>query len=117
VRVISKSRLREFWEAPGHGEAERPLTAWYRHISDRTTEWWNWSDLKTAFPSADQVGDCVVFNISGNKYRLIARLRYQSQRVYVLKVMTHKEYDENKWKKECGCFQPAPASRSGMRRR
>jgi mRNA interferase HigB len=109
--VISKSRLREFWEAPGHGEAEGPLTAWYNVVSDRNTQWSNWGDLKTTYPRADQVGDCVVFDIGGNKFRLIARVRYRTQIVYVLRVMTHREYDKDKWKEECGCFDPPPKPR------
>ena len=50
--------------------------------------------------------DCVIFNIGGNKYRLVTRILYPSQKVFILKVMTHKEYDQDKWKKECGCFAP-----------
>jgi mRNA interferase HigB len=49
-----------------------------------------------------------VFNIGGNKYRLVARVLYPSQKVFILKVMTHPEYDKNKWKEECGCYEPAP---------
>jgi len=64
--------------------------------------------VKAAFPSASIVGDCVVFNIGGNKYRLVTRIRYKSRKVFVLKVMTHSEYDEDKWKDECGCFEPSP---------
>jgi mRNA interferase HigB len=50
----------------------------------------------------------VVFNIGGNKYRLITRIRYPAQKVFVLMVMTHSEYGEDKWKDECGCFGPPP---------
>jgi len=52
-----------------------------------------------------------VFNIGGNKYRLIGRIRYAIRKVFVLKVMTHGEYDEDKWKGECGCFEPPPSSK------
>jgi mRNA interferase HigB len=54
------------------------------------------------------VGRCVVFNIGGNKFRLVTRILYTSQKVFVLRVMTHKEYDDNKWKEECGCYEPPP---------
>ncbi|MFM7843934.1 MAG: type II toxin-antitoxin system HigB family toxin [Planctomycetota bacterium] len=60
------------------------------------------------FASASTVGSCVVFNIGGNKYRLITRILFPSQKVFVLKVMTHEEYDEDKWKKQCGCYVPPP---------
>lgn len=119
MRVISKSRLREFWVLPGHGEAEGPLRAWFTQVANRTVCWHSWSDVKAYYPSASLVGDCVVFNIGGNKFRLIVRIRYATQKVFVLKVMTHREYDEDRWKKECGCFETPPgqsgsnASRAG----
>ena len=61
------------------------------------------------------VGSCVVFNIGGNKYRLRHWILYASQKVSSLKVMTHGEYDQDKWKVECGCFQPPPARRAGRK--
>ena len=126
MRVISKARLKQFWELPGHEDAEGPLRAWYTHINSKTVSWQAWGDVKASFASASMVSDCIVFNIGGNKYRLISRIRYASQKVFVLKVMTHGEYDEDKWKDECGCFEPppplkkkktAPARRPTRRRR
>ena len=123
MRVISKSRLKQFWEQPGHEDAEGPLRAWYTHVNNRTVSWQTWGDVKASFASASIIGDCVVFNIGGNKYRLINRIRYVTQKVFVLMVMTHSEYDEDKWKGECGCFEPpppaktAPAKRAKRRRR
>lgn len=108
MRVISKARLRQFWEQPGYGDSEGPLRAWYTHVSSRSVAWQSWGDVKADFASASIVGTCVVFNIGGNKYRLITRILYPSQKVFVLKVMTHEEYDEDKWKEECGCFEPPP---------
>ena len=108
MRVISRARLRAFWEEPGHEDAEGPLRAWYTHVSSRTVSWHSWGDVKADFATASSVGNCVVFNIGGNKYRLVTRILYSSQKVFVLKVMTHAEYDEDKWKEECGCFQPPP---------
>jgi mRNA interferase HigB len=61
------------------------------------------------FGSASLVGNCVVFNIGGNKYRLVTRILYPSQKVFVLRCMTHAEYDEDKWKVDCGCYDPPPA--------
>src|SRR5262249_40361006 len=109
MRVISKARLRQFWEAPGHGDAEGPLRAWYTHVNNKTVAWRLWADMKQDFPNASTVGNCVVFNIGGNKYRLATRILYPSQKVFVLKVMTHAEYDEESWKERCGCFEPRPA--------
>lgn len=108
MRVISKARLRRFWEWPRHGDAEGPLRAWYTHVNSKTIRWQSWADVKADFASASMVGNCVVFNIGGNKYRLATRILYPSQKVFVLKVMTHEEYDEDKWKEECGCYEPPP---------
>ena len=107
MRVISKARLKQFWESPGHEDAEGPLRAWYTHVNNRSVAWQAWGDVKASFASASIVGDCVVFNIGGNKYRLITRIRYATQKVFVLKVMTHRE-DEGKRKDGCGCFEPPP---------
>ena len=115
MRVISKARLKEFWESPGQKEAEQPLRAWYTHVNSRSVAWHSWGDVKALFAHASTVGDCVVFNIGGNKYRLIARLRFATQKAYVLKVMTHSEYDEDKWKDECGCFEPPPEQTKAAR--
>jgi mRNA interferase HigB len=117
MRVISKARLKNFWKVPGHGDSEGPLRAWYTHVNHRTVAWQSWGDVKADFGSASLVGSCVVFNIGGNMYRLVTRILYPSQKVFVLKVMPHEEYDQDKWKAECGCFQPPPARRIRRRTR
>lgn len=117
MRVISKSRLRQFWELPDYEDAEGPLRAWYTHVSNRTVSWHSWGDVKAEIGTASSVGNCTVFNIGGNKYRLIARILFPSQKVFVLKVMTHGEYDENKWQRECGCSEPPPKKRQGHQAR
>lgn len=106
MRVVSKSRLKRFWELPDHQDTEGPLRAWYTHVSNKSVAWQSWGDVKSAFGNASLVGNCVVFNIGGNKYRLVSRILYTSQKVFILKLMTHKEYDLDKWKEECGCFEP-----------
>lgn len=121
MRVISKARLKSFWEMPGHEDAEGPLRAWYTHVNHRSVSWQSWGDVKADYGNASLVGNCVVFNIGGNKYRLATRVLYASQKVFVLKVMTHKEYDGGKWQQQCGCFDPPPVrkprtDRQGKRR-
>ncbi len=108
MRVIFKSRLCQFWELAGYEDSEGPLRAWYTHVSNRSVDWTNWADVKADFASASLVGNCVVFNIHGKKYRLITRVLYASHKVFILKVMRHGEYDEEKWKTECGCSKPPP---------
>ena len=58
----------------------------------------NFAELKELFPSADQVANKTVFNIGGNKYRLIAALHYNRGRVYIRAILTHREYDKGNWK-------------------
>ena len=116
MRVISKARLKQFWEVPGHENAEGPLRAWYTHVSNRTVAWQSWGQVKAEFGTASLVGNCVVFNIGGNKYRLVTRILYPSQKIFVLKVMTHEEYDEDKWKKECGCYCSPPSKKRPARK-
>src|ERR1700684_2094167 len=110
MRVISKKTLRLFWENPKTPtDARSLLTAWYKVVLD--AKWHNFNELRQTFNSADQVGDCIVFNVGGNKYRVIGRVRYAKELqpgvVYILKVLTHSEYDENKWPEQCGCYSPA----------
>ena len=99
MRIISKRKLREFWEK--HPDAKDPLLDWYNVT--RKASWQNLADARESFRHADPVGDCTVFNIKGNDYRVITRIRYQAQRVYTLHVLTHKEYDKEKWKDDCSC--------------
>ena len=108
MRVISKARLQAFWRLPGHQDAEGPLRAWHTHVNNKTVSWHAWGDVKAEFGSASLVGNCIVFNIGGNKYRLITRIIYRNQKVFVLKVMPHKEYDQGIWKEQCGCLAAAP---------
>jgi len=58
----------------------------------------NFAELKKIFPSADKVGNLIVFNIAGNKVRLIAAIHYNTQCLYIRHVLTHKDYDKEKWK-------------------
>ena len=108
MRVISQSRLKQFWALAGRAEAEGPLRAWYTHVKSKRIAWRSWGDVKTSFATASLVGNCLLFNIGGNKFRLVTRILSSSQKVFVLKVLTHAEYDEKNWQEECGCFSPAP---------
>jgi mRNA interferase HigB len=94
MNVISFKRIRQF--SLTHRDAEIPLRAWFS--TTKTANWQNLSELKQIYPSADLVGRNTVFNIKGNKYRLIARIVYRSQTVFVVAVLTHEEYDLGKWK-------------------
>ncbi|KKK53842.1 hypothetical protein LCGC14_3090720 [marine sediment metagenome] len=99
VRVISLKPLRVFWER--HDGAKEPLRLWYKTATHAA--WSSLQDVRQTYPHADGVktasGDALtVFNIGGNKYRLVARIRYDYQLINVRAVMTHQEYDEGEWK-------------------
>jgi mRNA interferase HigB len=99
LRIISKRKLREFWAE--YPESQESLMDWYNIT--RKTEWKNLAETREVFRHADLVGDCTVFNIKGNDFRLITTIRYRVQRLYILRVLTHKEYDKEKWKDDCYC--------------
>ncbi|ATU94918.1 type II toxin-antitoxin system HigB family toxin [Phyllobacterium zundukense] len=92
MQIIAKKALREFWIT--HNQAEAPLTAWYFAVSK--AEWKTPADVKAMFgASVDFVGDNrVIFDIAGNKYRLIVHVAYPFKRVLIKFVGTHKEYDK-----------------------
>lgn len=95
MRVIARGALRDFWESPGKHDAEEPLEAWFAHA--KAAEWANWGDVKADYPSADWVGnDRVVFNIGGNKFRLVVKMEFGKQMIFIRFIGTHKEYDEIK---------------------
>ena len=94
MRLISNSALRTFIAA--HPQAEGPLQGWRRVIEkNRFT---HWAELKAAFNTVDKVGELAVFDIGGNKYRLIAYIRFEAQVVYIKAVLTHRDYDKGAWK-------------------
>lgn len=94
MRIITRKRLNEF--ASKHPETTSALEHWYRLMKQR--EFASFAELRTVFPDADQVGKVTVFNIGGNKARLIAAIHYNRRRVYIRAVLTHPEYDKGKWK-------------------
>lgn len=94
MHVISEKALREFWA--NHPDAEIPLQAWHR-VAEHA-EWEKFADVRAVYPSADQVGKFTVFNIGGNKYRLIAAIHFNRGKLYVRHVLTHEEYDRGDWK-------------------
>lgn len=94
MHVIAKPALIDFWTL--HPAAKEPLDGWYRTI--RRESFQNFSELRKTFASADYVEGFTVFDIGGNKFRLIAVIRYEWQKVYIRAVLTHKEYDKGAWK-------------------
>jgi mRNA interferase HigB len=93
MRVISRRTLREFWERPGCQDSEQPLKAWLRETEH--ADWANPADVKALYAKASIVGnDRVVFNIGGNKYRLVVRINYPHHVVYIRFIGRHSDYDK-----------------------
>jgi mRNA interferase HigB len=95
MRVISPKVLREFGVA--HPDAVGPLARWRQLVM--AAKWKTFAEVKTAFGSADQYKQFVIFDVGGNKYRLIAAVHYNTGRVYIRHVLTHAEYTRGRWKK------------------
>lgn len=94
MHVLTRKRLREF--VARHKEAEEPLDVWYAIVSK--TDFGSFAELKRAFRSVDKVGKFTVFDIGGNKFRLIVAIHYNRKKLYIRHVLTHAEYDQDKWK-------------------
>jgi len=94
VHIITRKRLMEF--ARAHPDARASLTHWFAIV--RKTDYASFAGLRTTFPSADQVGRFTVFNIGGNKLRLIAAIHYNRKKVYIRHVLTHAEYNRSSWR-------------------
>lgn len=101
MRIISRKRLRSFWKT--NTDSEEPLNRWYEVA--RKARWTNLAEVRNDFPSADSLklsnGKVVtIFNIGGNNFRLIAAIHFNVRKVYVLRILTHPEYDKGRWKEQ-----------------
>jgi len=99
MNVITRKRIRDFAER--HADAATALESWYRVA--RKAKWRNLAELRLIYPNADLAtvaseNKVTVFNVGGNKYRLIAAVHYKAQRLYVLRILTHAQYDKGDWK-------------------
>jgi len=93
MRIVSHRKLKEFYEANGREDSRVALERWY-DIADEA-EWKNLSDIKVDFPATDNVGNQhYVFNIRGNKYRLVVVIKFTIGYIYIRFVGTHTEYDK-----------------------
>lgn len=94
MHIITRKRLNDF--AQKHPDAISALQHWYKQAKSKDFN--SFVELRKTFPSADQVGKLTVFNIGGDKFRLIAAIHYNRRKVYIRAVLTHREYDEDSWK-------------------
>lgn len=92
MRIIAVSTLQAFWSKPGHRDAEQPLRAWVHVV--KAADWAKPTDIRPMFRSADILKNGrVVFDIGGNKYRLVAAIHYRGKRVFIRFIGTHAAYD------------------------
>jgi mRNA interferase HigB len=94
MHIISRKSLNEF--AQRYPETKTALAQWYQLMKQKKFN--SIVEIREIFPTADKVSKLTVFNIGGNKIRLITAIHYNRQKVYIRAVLTHYEYDQNKWK-------------------
>jgi mRNA interferase HigB len=94
MHIITQKRI---WDAKKkYPESASALDGWYRVI--KKNQFNSFSQLKKSFNSVDKVKDFHVFDLGGNKLRLIANIHFQRQKIYIRHILTHKEYDKDTWK-------------------
>ena len=96
MHIIARPALVDFWAV--HKDAENPLRAWYSVC--KKSDFQNFSELRRALTGIDKVGKFTVFDIGGNKYRLITVIHFNRRKIYIRHVLTHEEYDRGHWKRE-----------------
>lgn len=94
MRVTKRQPLNDFIRR--HNQASKGLLAWWQVAS--TATWRSIHDVRATYPQADVVGAFTVFNIKGNDYRLIILIDYARQVIYIRDILTHEEYDRDRWK-------------------
>lgn len=102
MRIISEKKLREFWQAAKGGERtvrEQAMREWIGTV--RSADWRNFAELRQTFNHADVYCGCTIFDVGGNKYRIIAYVSYRRHIVYIWHVLTHAEYDKKNWQNDC----------------
>jgi mRNA interferase HigB len=96
MHVVARKTILEYGKS--HASAVAPLDVWYRLMRKGTYQ--SLAELKEDFPSVDLIsGETYVFNIGGNNYRLVAQIKFKAQAVYIKAILTHAEYDKDKWKR------------------
>ena len=95
MRVVSRKAIRE--ATAKHSEWAASLNAWYKIAAN--ADWKDFSDVRNSWKNSDVVGRFVVFDISHNRCRLIATIKYKWRMVYVRQILSHAEYDNSEWQK------------------
>ncbi len=96
MHIITRKTLIRFWEK--YPDSRTALIRWFKIV--QKTDFNSFAELRAAFPSADKVDQWIIFNIGGNKYRLIVSIHFNRGKVYIRHVLTHVEYDKGDWKND-----------------
>jgi mRNA interferase HigB len=99
MHIITPTRLTEFWKE--HPNAEQSLKRW-RNITKKA-HWQNIIETRQDFPHADMAGECTIFNVSGNNFRIITKIYYETGTLLIRFILTHAEYDKGVYKNDCNC--------------
>ncbi|MDF5731616.1 MAG: type II toxin-antitoxin system HigB family toxin [Rhizonema sp. PD38] len=94
MRIISRKMLREFGKQ--HADSDDALDNWYKAANK--AKWANLIKVQKMYPTAEAVGNFTIFNFKGNTYRLIVDIIYSDETIFVKYILTHAEYDKDKWK-------------------
>ena len=94
MHIITHKRIRTFIEK--YPDSQSSLDTWYKIV--KKINYASFNELKQHFSGADYVDGFIIFNISGNKYRLITAIHFNRKKVYIRDILTHKKYDKNKWR-------------------
>jgi len=96
MRIAGKLKLEEFWNL--NSRAEKPLRRWLEVVGN--ARWDNYADVRRTFNTADWYKGYIIFNVGGNKYRVITGVNFARFIIIIAVVMTHSEYNEEKWKEK-----------------
>lgn len=94
MHIISHRRIVSAQQS--HPQCASALEQWYRLC--KKADWHNFSEVRALLPGADKVGEVYVFDIGGNKLRLIAAIHFNTRKIFIREVLTHKKYDQGGWK-------------------
>ncbi len=96
MRVVSRRRIKK--ASSEHSEWSASLNAWYKMA--KNADWRSFTDVRASWNNSDVVGEFVVFDISHNRCRLIATIKYKWRMIYIRRILSHAEYDEKGWQNE-----------------
>lgn len=102
MRIITERKLRDFWRGTDGADSstrEKAMREWISIV--RTAEWNSFADLRKTFNHADIYCNCTIFDVGGNKYRVVAKVAYGIKVVFIRFVLTHSEYDKKRWQVDC----------------